>query len=74
VEEETGEEIHQQEYGRERKGQLATGEYQWGLDAGDHQDAWNPYNGLPCHWIHADRVENYDNDKRVSDTLMLLDN
>jgi hypothetical protein len=23
------------------------GEYQWGLDAGDHQDAWNPYDGLP---------------------------
>ena len=30
------------------------GEYQWGLDAGDHQDAWNPYDGLPDHWIHTD--------------------
>ena len=47
------------------------GEYQWGLDAGDHQDAWNPYNGLPDHWIHTDRLENYDNDEKVSDTLNL---
>lgn len=23
---------------------------QWGLDAGDHQDYWNPYEGLPSHW------------------------
>ena len=22
------------------------GEYQWGLNEGDHQDAWNPYDGL----------------------------
>jgi hypothetical protein len=43
------------------------GEYQWGWDAGDHQDAWNPYDGLPDHWIHADRVENYDDDEKVSD-------
>jgi len=41
------------------------GEYQWGLDAGDHQDTWNPYDGLPCHWIHADRLESYDDDKRL---------
>ena len=47
------------------------GEYQWGLDAGDHQDAWNPYNGLPDHWIHTNRLENYDNDEKVSDTLNL---
>jgi hypothetical protein len=52
------------------------GEYQWGLDAGDHQleDAWNPYDGLPCHWTHADRLEDYDNDEMVSDTSMILDN
>ena len=42
------------------------GEYQWGLDAGDHQDAWNPYDGLPYHWIHADRLEN--DDEKVSNT------
>ena len=44
------------------------GEYQWGLDAGDHQDAWNPYAGLPAHWEHAERLEIDDDDKRVSDT------
>ena len=44
------------------------GEYQWGLDAGDHQDAWNPYDGLPDHWIHSDRPENDDYDEKVSDT------
>ena len=48
------------------------GECQWGLDAGDHQDAWNPYDGLPDHWIHIDRVENYDNDEKVSDTLKFI--
>ena len=48
-----------------------SGEYQWGLDAGDHQDAWNPYEGLPDHWIHTDRLENYDNNEKVSDTLIL---
>jgi hypothetical protein len=42
------------------------GEYQWGLDVGDHQDAWNPYDGLPYHWIHADRLENDDDDEKVS--------
>ena len=44
------------------------GEYQWDLDAGDHQDAWNPYKSLPDHWIHAERLENYDDDERVSDS------
>jgi hypothetical protein len=44
------------------------GEYQWGLDIGDHQDAWNPYDGLPDHWIYTDRMENYDDDENVSDT------
>ena len=48
------------------------GDYQWGLDAGDHQDAYNPYDGLPDHWIHIDRVENYDNDEKVSDTLKFI--
>ena len=42
------------------------GEYQWGLDEGDHQDAWNPYDGLPDHWIHTDRLENVDDDEKVS--------
>ena len=44
------------------------GEYQWGWDAGDHQDAWNPYDGLPDHWIHSDRPKNDDYNEKVSDT------
>lgn len=27
---------------------------QWGLDAGDHQQAWDPYTGRPDTWIHGD--------------------
>ncbi|KAI0071385.1 hypothetical protein K474DRAFT_1582029, partial [Panus rudis PR-1116 ss-1] len=23
---------------------------QWGLDAGPHQDGWNPYAEVPSHW------------------------
>ncbi|KAF9562489.1 hypothetical protein CPC08DRAFT_609038, partial [Agrocybe pediades] len=30
------------------------GNYQWGLDAGDHQDGWNPYAGLPEYFNHGD--------------------
>jgi hypothetical protein len=29
------------------------GEYQWGLDVGDHQDGWNPFHTigfLPIDW------------------------
>lgn len=33
--------------------------YQWGLDAGDHQNRWNPYVDLPFHWAHDD-VPEYD--------------
>ena len=40
------------------------GEYQWGLDKGDHQEAWNPYDGLPAHWNRGDRVES-DDEKNV---------
>lgn len=31
------------------------GHYQWGLDAGDHQEGWNPYDGTPIEWNHNDR-------------------
>jgi len=41
------------------------GDYQWGLDAGDYQDLWNPYAGLPDHWSHADRPES-DDESHVS--------
>ncbi|KAF8873376.1 hypothetical protein CPB84DRAFT_1690812, partial [Gymnopilus junonius] len=30
------------------------GNRQWGLDARDHQDCWNPYAGLPEEWNHED--------------------
>ena len=30
------------------------GYYQWGLDAGDHQDKWFPYENVPSDWDHRD--------------------
>jgi hypothetical protein len=27
-----------------------SGNFQWGLDAGHHQDGWNPYYGVPETW------------------------
>lgn len=59
--------LEEEMFERSRAAGIA-GEYQWGLDAGDHQDTWNPYNGLPDHWIHGDRLENYDDEEKVSDT------
>lgn len=38
----------------------AAGNWQWGLDAGNHQDKWNPYSGLPSGWFHGDRVGSED--------------
>ncbi|KAG1721806.1 hypothetical protein EDB19DRAFT_1646166 [Suillus lakei] len=35
----------------------SAGNFQWGLDAGNHQDSWDPYAGLPSHWNHEDRNE-----------------
>ncbi|KAG1752795.1 hypothetical protein EDB19DRAFT_2035386 [Suillus lakei] len=32
----------------------SAGNFQWGLDAGNHQDSWDPYAGLPSHWNHED--------------------
>ncbi|KAK7689878.1 hypothetical protein QCA50_006517 [Cerrena zonata] len=31
--------------------------YQWGLDAGDHHNRWNPYADRPFHWAHVDIPE-----------------
>ncbi len=42
------------------------GDYQWGLDAGDHQDGWNPYAGTPEHWNHNDQGSGDDELHRVS--------
>ena len=33
----------------------AAGHYQWGLDAGSHQNDWDPYANRPSHWNHGDR-------------------
>ncbi|KAG1829043.1 hypothetical protein DFJ58DRAFT_638193, partial [Suillus subalutaceus] len=30
----------------------SAGHYQWGLDAGNHQDGWDPYAGHQSHWNH----------------------
>lgn len=40
--------------------------YQWGLDAGDHQNRWNPYADLPFHWAHDDIPEFDDELFKVS--------
>ncbi|KAF4618104.1 hypothetical protein D9613_012649 [Agrocybe pediades] len=34
------------------------GHYQWGLDAGHHQEDWNPYSNLRPDWNHEDREGN----------------
>ncbi|TFK82623.1 hypothetical protein K466DRAFT_499985, partial [Polyporus arcularius HHB13444] len=34
------------------------GFYQWGLDAGHHQDGWEPFNLLDSRWFTADYPEN----------------
>ena len=31
------------------------GHYQWGLDAGPHQNDWSPYDNRPAHWNRDDR-------------------
>ena len=36
------------------------GFYQWGLDAGDHQDRWDPYHRLPSSWFTGDYPTNDD--------------
>ncbi|EGO21453.1 hypothetical protein SERLADRAFT_440710 [Serpula lacrymans var. lacrymans S7.9] len=28
--------------------------YQWGLNAGEHQDNWGPYADLPSYLVHDD--------------------
>ena len=39
---------------------------QWGLDAGDHQDAWNPYQDLPADWEDGWRPEDAEEILEVS--------
>ena len=38
------------------------GYYQWGLDAGDHQEQWWPWRELPSHWYHDDTPDFDDDD------------
>ena len=41
------------------------GNYQWGLDAGDHQEGWNPLAGTPEHWNHDDRDSSSEDEYKV---------
>lgn len=41
------------------------GHWQWGLDAGHHQDGWNPYAGVPDHWNHCDRESESEGELQV---------
>ncbi|KAF4620872.1 hypothetical protein D9613_000021 [Agrocybe pediades] len=40
------------------------GNQQWGLDAGDHENGWNPYADIPAHWVHNNRKEGKDERER----------
>jgi len=40
------------------------GNYQWGLDAGDHQGSWNPYGGT--EHLHIDDRESGEDEHEVS--------
>ncbi|TFK79453.1 hypothetical protein K466DRAFT_505521 [Polyporus arcularius HHB13444] len=41
---------------------------QWGLDAGEHQDRWNPYAGLPSDWSTGGHPDDADELLEVSRT------
>ncbi|KAJ6516560.1 hypothetical protein C8R47DRAFT_960861 [Mycena vitilis] len=41
------------------------GNQQWGLDAGPHQDNWNPYANIPAHWNHDDRENESESELEV---------
>ena len=66
VERECLDKLEEEMFERSKAAGIA-GEWQWGLDAGDHQDAWDPYDGLPYHWIHAEQLENYEDNEKASD-------
>ena len=42
------------------------GFYQWGLDAGDHQARWNPYNEVPSGWDLHNYDWDYDEECKVN--------
>ena len=64
VERECLERLEEQMFERSLRAGIA-GYCQWGLDAGDHQECWYPYAGLPEHWNHEDR-ENEEGELEVS--------
>ena len=44
----------------------ASGNWQWGLDAGDHQGKWVPYLHLPQEWSPGDRDSESESELQVS--------
>jgi len=61
---ETLEQLEEEMFERSSLAGIA-GNYQWGLDAGDHQDGWLPYAGTPEHWNHDDRESEDDDEHKV---------
>lgn len=64
VDRETLEQLEEEMFERSSLAGIA-GNYQWGLDAGDHQDGWLPYAGTPEHWNHDDRESEDDDEHKV---------
>ncbi|KAG1769744.1 hypothetical protein EV702DRAFT_978491, partial [Suillus placidus] len=51
----------------------SAGNYQWVLDAENHQDGLDPYAGLPSHWNRKNRNEGEpDYDENELEVLCLL--
>ncbi|KAG6904433.1 hypothetical protein DXG01_009991, partial [Tephrocybe rancida] len=56
VDRESLEHLEELMFERSREAGIA-GYYQWGLDAGDHQEQWDPWGGLPTDLNHEDRTD-----------------
>lgn len=46
--------LEERMFERSREAGIA-GHFQWGRDAGDHQECWDPYRGIQEEWDHGDR-------------------
>lgn len=44
--------------------------YQWGLDVGDHQSRWNPFNEVPYDWDYHDYEWEYEDECEVNTQLI----
>ena len=44
--------------------------YQWGLDAGNHQGHWNPFEYTPAHW-REEHVPSFENEEYLVSTLLI---